>query len=379
MASPLTAMAAPTRQDVVITFSVTCIDGSGGAVLHPGATVPTLSNTFNIANVLNTLNAWITADLLLPDRILIENMTAWVEDLQVTSPSTDPSYGGFLPNPDALNATIMASYFAFHTLDLLNTTSVINNETLVDFVVNLQRTNATEYPNTLGGFVDTATNNATVAATYFALQTLDSLGELSQINQSLAIAWVNSSQILTNPTSPSYGGFTNGYGGITADLQTTFMALRSLEILGQLSIIDQTAARDYILPHYRTDTNYPQFYGGFSLTWDDPVATQLATFYAVAGLQILNADSQLSTSDITTWVLNTQTADGGFADITGSTGFAPQTNFAISTLDLLDQLPALLGPFGPEPFIFPWWIVAAVIIIVIIILFVICARRAEWF
>jgi prenyltransferase beta subunit len=379
MVSPLTALAASTRQDVVITFSITCIDSSGGAVLHPGATVPTVSNTFEITNALNTLDAWITADLLLPDRVLIENITAWVEDLQVTSPSTDPSYGGFLPYPNAPNATLTASHFAFHTLDLLNTTASIDNGPLVNFIVNLQRTNATEYPHTLGGFADKATNNATLAATYFALQTLDSLDELSQINQSLVIAWLNASQILTTPTSPSYGGFTNGYEGTTADLQTTFMALRSLEILGQLNIIDQNAARDYILPHYRADTNYPQFFGGFSLTPDDPVATQLATYYAVAGLQILNADSQLSVEEITTWVLNTQTADGGFADVTDHTGFAPQTNFAISTLALLDQLPTLLEPFGLEPYIFPWWIVAAVIIIIIIILFVICARRAEWF
>lgn len=372
-------MAAPTRQDVVITFSVTSIDGSGGAVLHPGATVPRMSNTFDITNVLNTLDAWIAADLLMPDRFLIENITTWINGLFLNESASDLGYGGFLPYLDAPNATLTASGFAVQSLALLNQTDTIDSSILIDFVVNLQHTNATLFPETVGAFTDTINRSATVSATYFAIQILDEYDAISQMNTSLAINWLNSSQILSDPAVISYGGFANGRNTTNADLQTTYMALRSLEILGALSIIDQTAAIDYILPHNREDPNYPQFYGGFANTPDSPVATHFATFYAVASLQILEAGNQLSSDDITNWILSTQALDGGFADVSGATGFAPQTNLAISTLALLDQLGSLLVPVGPDLYVFPWWIVAVAVVVILIVLCIIIARRSEWF
>ncbi len=379
MVSPLAVMAAPTRQDVVVTFSVTCIHGSGGAVLHPGAASPTVSNTFAIANVLNMTDAWLVADLLLPDRILKENMTAWIEELQVTSPVNSLDYGGFLASAITENSTLSASYFAIQALDKLNETDAIDSAILFDFIVRLQRTNVTEYPDTVGGFSDKNGTSVTVAATYFAIQMLEIYDELSRINTTLAIAWINSSQSLQSVASPSYGGFVNGRNSSTADLQTTFMALKSLEILGALGTINQTAVINYILPHYRENANYPQYYGGFSLTPDTQAATHWATYYAVAALHTIGAEDQLSTDSIAAWILSTQTADGGFADEAGAIGFAPQTNLAISTLALLDQLQTLQVPIGADLYIFPWWIVGIVVIIVIIVLFVIFARRAEWF
>jgi prenyltransferase beta subunit len=338
-----------------------------------------MSNTFDIANVLDTLEAWITADLLMPDRILIENMTAWVHGLFVNESVSDLNYGGFLPYAEYPNATMTASALAVHSLDLLNRTNSIDSSILIDFVINLQRTNATLYPETVGAFSETINRSATVSATAYAIQTLDVYNEISQMNTSLAIAWLNSSQMLTNPTSASYGGFANGRNSTNADLQTTYLALRSLEILGSLSIIDQTATVDYILSHYRDNTNYPQYFGGFSNTPDNPVATHFATYYAVAGLHILGESNQLSSLEITTWILSTQTPDGGFADASGLTGFAPQTNLAISTLTLLDQLGSLLLPIGPDLYLFPWWIVGVVVIVIIVVLFIVIARRSDWF
>ncbi len=380
MASPMTAMAAPTRQDAIVIFSVSCLDHSGGAVQHPGATVPTMSNTFAIANILDTLDAWIGADLLLPDRLLIENMTAWVGSLFINETDTDPNYGGFLPYSSYPNATLTASAFAVQALERLNRTQSIDSTILVNFTIDLQRTNATLYPDTVGGFTENIQiNTATVSATFAAIQILEIYNAISQMNTSLAVSWLNSSQLLSNPASPSYGGFANGRNSTNADLQTTYMALQSLEILGALSTINQTAAIEYILLHYREDTNYPQFFGGFSNTPDNPVATHLATFYAVAGLQILDASSQITAEDVTGWVLSTQTLDGGFADIAGASGFASQSNFAVSTLALLDQLDTLLVPIGPDLFIFPWWIVAIAVVVIILVLCIIIARRAEWF
>ena len=381
MLSPLSALAASSRQDLIVLYSIDCIDNSGGGLLHPGATTigPTASNTFAIANIFDTMGVWEGADLLLPDRILKDNMTAWIEHLQITDADAI-DYGGFLATSDAENATLKSSFYAIQALAAMDTTEDINEVSLYDFIVRLQRTNATDYPDTVGGFADRAYNsNATVAATYYALETLNTYNQLTLVNQTLAVDWLNSSQLLASPNSPSYGGFANGRTSSTADLQTTFMALRSLELLGSLAIINQTAAIEYILPHYRSDTNYPQYIGGFSITPDDPAATHWATYYAVAALQILGADSQLNSDAIITWILSTQNTDGGFADTPGAGSFIPQTNLAVSTLALLDAIARVQEPFGNDPYIFPWWIVGIVVIIIVIILFILIARRADWF
>jgi prenyltransferase beta subunit len=381
MLSPLSVLAASSRQDLIVLFSIDCIDDSGGGLLHLGASISgtTAAYTFAIANVLNTMDVWEGADALLPDRVLKDNMTAWIEQLQETDTNAI-DYGGFKTHEGASNATLMGSFYAIQTLAAMDTTDDIDETSLYDFIVSFQRTNATEYPDTLGGFADRAYNSsATVAATYFALEILNTYNQLSLVNQSLAINWVNSSQFLGLSSSPSYGGFVNGRGSSTADLQTTFMALRSLELLGSLSIINQTAAIQYIFPHYRSDSNYPHFVGGFSSTPDDPVATHWATYYAVAALLILGAESQLTSDAIVSWVLSTQNTDGGFADTLGDSGFTPQTNLAVTTLALLNAIVRLQDPFGLDPYIFPWWVVGLIAIIIVIVIFIFIARRAEWF
>jgi len=381
MLSPLSALAASSRQDLIVLYSIDCIHNSGGGLLHPGATTagPTASNTFAIANIFNTMDVWEGADLLLPDRVLKDNMTAWIVQLQITD--TDAiDYGGFLTMVGAPNATLMGSFYAVQALSAMDTTTDIDEAILYNFIVNLQRTNITEYPDTLGGFADrTYNSSATVAATYYALETLNTYSQLGLVNQSLAIDWLNSSQLLASPGSQSYGGFANGRTSSTADLQTTFMALRSLELLGNLAIINQTAAIQYILPHYCSDTNYPQHFGGFSITPNDPAANHWATYYAVAALQILGAESQLNSDAIITWLLSTQNTDGGFADTLGVSSFIPQTNLAVSTLALLDATAHLQEAFGNDPYIFPWWIIALVAIIIVIVIFIYIARRADWF
>ena len=381
MLSPLSALAASSRQDLIVLYSIDCLDNSGGGLLHPGATTigPTAANTFAIANIFDTMDVWEGADLLLLDRVLKDNMTAWIEQLQITDTNAI-DYGGFQTMLSAPNATLMGSFYAVQALAAMDTTDDIDEASLYDFIVSLQRTNATEYPDTVGGFADRAYNsNATVAATYYALETLNTYNQLALVNQSLAIDWLNSSQFLASPSSPSYGGFVNGRTSSTADLQTTFMALRSLELLGNLAIINQTAAIEYILPHYRSDINYPHHIGGFSITPDDPAAVHWATYYAVAALQILGAESQLNSNAVISWVLSTQNTDGGFADTPGGSSFIPQTNLALSTLALLDALPRVQEPFGNDPYIFPWWIVGIVVIIIVIVLFIYIARRADWF
>jgi prenyltransferase beta subunit len=306
-------------------------------------------------------------------------MTKWVKGLQNTTKPTNKNYGGFVQRSNATIATLQYTHDALLTLGWLNRTGSINGTLAANFTVALQRTNATAYPDTLGGFADRYNESASVAGTYYALEALLVLGQLSRINSTLAITWLNSCQVLVPANSTSYGGFVNGRNATFATLQSTYMAVRCLEILGALASMNQSAAIAFALSCYRSDSDYPQYQGGFGQTPDDFVSTQSATYYAVATLSILGADSQLAADAVSAWVLGKQCTDGGFADTIPASGLAPETYFAVATLALLNRLDSLNEVTEPEPYIFPLWIVGLAVLITVLVVCVVIARREKWF
>lgn len=380
MLSPAVTTGAATRKQHVIDFAASCVDNRGGAVLHSGVTVPTVSATYATAGVLQTLSAWTAADDLLTVSDLVANMTKWVKGLQnTTKPANNKNYGGFVERSNATIATLRYTHDALLTLGWLSKTSSINGTLAANFTVNLQRLNATAWPTTLGGFADRYNENASVAATYYALEALAVLGQLSRINSSLAITWLNSCQVLVPHNSTSYGGFTNGRNATFATLQSTYMAVRSLEILGALTSMNQSAVIAFALSCYHSNLNYPQYQGGFGQTSDDFVSTQSATYYAAAMLKILGAEAQLAADAVSVWVLSKQCTDGGFADTIPASGLAPETYFAVATLALLNRLDSLNEVTEPEPYVFPLWIVGLAVLITVLVICVVIARREKWF
>ncbi len=377
--SPATVAGAVTRRQLVLDFSANSIDSSGGALLHPEARNATILACFAITNILQILKAWNETDALLPEHNLIENLTSWIQDRQNTTDIVNnTNYGGFYADHKANMTTIQYTHYAVASLALLNQTFSIDYQLVVNFTSNLQLTNITKYPDTAGGFMNFFNGTPTVAATYYALEVLDLYNELSRANSSLALSWLNSSQILTTPTTASYGGFVNGREATIADIQSTFMAIRGLQILSSLNAMNQSAAINFILSCYQSDSNYPQYQGGFSSTPDSIVATPLATYYAVAALAILGATNQLVTNDIMDYILSKQTTNGGFADAADLIGLTPQTYYCIGTLELLDQTEALLEIIETDPYEFPWWVVGLAVVIVFVAILIYIARRREW-
>jgi len=106
MLSPAVTTGATTRKQHIISFAASCIDNRGGAVLHSGVTVPTVSATYATAGVLETLSAWTAADDLLLESDLVANMTKWVKGLQNTTKPTNKNYGGFVQRSNATIATL---------------------------------------------------------------------------------------------------------------------------------------------------------------------------------------------------------------------------------------------------------------------------------
>ena len=381
--SPAAVAGAETRQTRVVSFTASCLHESGGALLHPDAESPTLSATQAIASVLETLEAWTDADAIHPDWDISANMSSWVQDFwNDTNVANNTDLGGFYLYDGAENASLTATFLAIQTLYQLNETYTVDYTIVVNFTARHQRLNETEYPVTYGGFADTISANATVAATYYVLELFgdddiyaDYIGE---INASLVAPWLNSSQVLTPTYSPSYGGFTNSPNGTVSDLQSTFMAVRSLEILDELDVINQAAVLQFVLSCYQNDTNYPHYLGGYSATPDDIVSTQIATYYALRILLILGAVNQIQVEDTASWVITKQTDEGGFADTAEGSGLALQTHWATSTLVLLNKTALLQEILIPDPVPFPWLPVVGVVAVAFLVIIAIFARRKKW-
>lgn len=374
---------AETRQTRVVSFSASSLHESGGAMLHPNAESPTFSATHAIAGVLETLEAWTEADAIHPDWDIATNMSSWVQDFwNNTDVANNTNYGGFYLYDGAQNASLTATFLAIQTLHKINETFAVDYNIVVNFTARHQRLNETDYPITFGGFADTIDANATVAATYYALELYGDediyAPYISEINASIIAPWLNSCQVLSPTNSPSYGGFMNSPDSTVSDIQSSFMAVRCLEILDELDTINQAALLQFVLSCYQNNTNYPNYLGGYSATPDDIVSTQLATYYALRILLILDEENQIQVDDTASWVISKQTDDGGFSDSAEGSGLALQTYWAISTLALLNRTELLQEIIVPDPIILPLWIIGAVAIVAILVIIVIVARRQKW-
>ncbi|MFX1475509.1 MAG: prenyltransferase/squalene oxidase repeat-containing protein [Promethearchaeota archaeon] len=383
--SPAAVAGAETRKQRVVSFAASCFHESGGALSHPDAESPTLSASHAIVSVIGALDGWADANATHPDWDLWANMSSWVQGFwNDTIVANNTNYGGFYLFDGAENASLTATSLAIQTLHHVNATFAVDYTIVVNFTACHQRLNETVYPVTYGGFADTIDANATIAATYYVLELLGDeeiyAPYIDEINMTIIAPWLNSCQVLSPTISPSYGGFMNSPNATIADLQSTFMAVRSLEILDELDVIDQAAALQFVLSCFQNNTNYPHYLGGYSATPDDIVSTQIATYYAVRTLFILGAESQLQLQNdtIASWVISKQTTEGGFSDTAEGTALAQQTNWAIQTLVLLNQTDLLLEILVYDPPQFPWLIVGGIVVVVFLVILVIFARRRKW-
>ncbi len=382
--SPATVAGAETRQTRVVSFTASCLHESGGALLYPDAESPTFSATYAVVSILETLDGWATANDTHPDWNIPANMSSWVQDFwNDTNVANNTDYGGFYLTEGAENASLTATHYAILILHQLDETFAVDYNIVVNFTARHQRLNETEYPITYGGFADTIDGNATVAATYYALELFGNdtiyAPYIGEINASLVVPWLNSCQVLSPTNSPSYGGFLNSPNGTVSDIQSTFMAVRSLEIVDGLGSINQTAAIQFVSSLYQNNTNYPDYLGGYSATPDDMVSTHLATYYAIRTLLILGATNQIQVDDTAAWIINKQTVGGGFADSAEGSGLALQTHWAVSTLALLNRMNLLEEIIFIEPPPFPWLIVGGVVVVAFLVIFVVIGRRKKWF
>ncbi|MHA1267070.1 MAG: prenyltransferase/squalene oxidase repeat-containing protein [Candidatus Helarchaeota archaeon] len=187
---------------------------------------------------------------------------------------------------------VEAQYWGVASAFLSEKENSLNSSSIVAFLEECQ--------NPAGGFGAIPNSTSSVVDTYAAIETLRSLGGLSQINRTAAINWLQSLQT-------QEGGFA-AYIGIDAFLQS-----------------------------------YAPIYGFFTdFMLDETKPSTEASFFALASLKRLQANP-LNQTSLKLWLLSAQNADGGFPFTIGIRSDAVSTFYSVQALDLLN-----LEPFSSQ-------------------------------
>ena len=206
-------------------------------------------------------------------------------------------------------------------------------------------------------------------ATYYALYILEALGNLDQINQSSITDYIMShydsySHIFLDKYSYRYldTDFSQGYYALTSILEVNCYALLSLDILGQLGIIDTQDSIDFIWSCYNPEGSENGFIGqpySPNLIEEFKIATMDNTFFAVRTLDLL-IDDWSSYNDektsIVQYITSLQLLNGGFLndndtsfDSFASPMFEPNllsSYYCIKSLEVLNSVNSInIGGF----------------------------------
>jgi len=200
-----------------------------------------------------------------------------------------------------LNESVSSSHYALLALKILNHIEEIMKPQVEKFLVSSQYLEI-RIPHELqyhGGFGEGPDRSAKLSSTYFAVATLSLIHALNQTNLDAIVSW-------TMKHYTGNGGFSedlNFYSTYTEDdrtisnvveatdatLQGTFYAVKILESLGMLHLVDDEKVSSYILGFQRRT-------GGFSLRTSSDEATTKDMYMAIEALASLGRIRSLEES-----------------------------------------------------------------------------------
>ncbi|TFF83758.1 hypothetical protein EU524_01935 [Candidatus Thorarchaeota archaeon] len=251
------------------------------------------------------------------------------------------------------------------------------NETALVHWVNKTQTES-------GGFSAEPGLYPDIVSTYHALATLEILDTIYGEDLNAWSYLANESLTLGFIEDCRYG---NGFmlspisdrEGVTA----TAAALLALEILDELATYPGLdAVKLWILDRQVTDTPDPDFLGGFeetTLTEDPNLQT---TYWAMKGLDLLQGVEELNETIVQDFILSCQSADGAWALVPGiETGNLVYASYAAECLDYLGNARAILSSsVDPETgggFVVDWRALVIVGIIIVALVLALLSIRMD--
>lgn len=232
--------------------------------------------------------------------------------------------GGFRPKPQhTTTSSVIFTYYALVTLDLLGESEAIDSKAAVDFL------RARVQPD--GGIVATSgqKDQANLATTYYGIESLRLLGALDRIDKKQVVAFIQHYR-------EKGRGFTRVEGGVSIP-QSTFMGVRALQSLG---VLTAEVRKDTI--SYLKSTRYS------GLITDRKYAL-LPNVEAMASmleaLDVLSGLDQVNTRKIYDFIVSLYVEQiGGFGPRPGLGATPASTYQAILSLVRLGKLPDPMNP-----------------------------------
>ncbi|MHA1278285.1 MAG: prenyltransferase/squalene oxidase repeat-containing protein [Candidatus Helarchaeota archaeon] len=183
------------------------------------------------------------------------------------------------------NISLYATYYGLEAL-FMNSTD-LTNYNISSWLLNRQNINSAS--DGYGGFA-TDGNSSNIWATWAAMGAIDRLNISRVFLVEPLVTWINSSQNL-NSLEDEYGDFSSGPGEDDYSMLHLYAAVASLHWLGDayLSRINTEAALNLLLNLQNTD-------GGFRVNSLEAPSSLSTTYYAVCSFDLLGEISKLNES-----------------------------------------------------------------------------------
>jgi len=239
--------------------------------------------------------------------------------------------GGFSPEPTySKTPNLIFTYYALMAAGLLDAGDQIDRRRAADFVLALVRGD--------GGIAATEKKGekATLATTYYGVESLRILGALARLDREKSVAFI-----------AEYRAKDGGFGAIRGgnpSPQATFMAARSLDLLGALA--DEVKAGAIV---YLKTTRYPGLVKDKEFSGLPQIQ---AMAYTLEALSVLGAMREINADRVYGFVASLYIPDnGGFGPRPGLGTTPPSTYQAIACLVRLGKLqdPLVSATATPAP------------------------------
>jgi prenyltransferase beta subunit len=227
--------------------------------------------------------------------------------------------GGFTPSPaHARTSNVIYSYYALRTLDLLGETQAIDRKAATGFLL------ARIQP--AGGFAATAREGeqASLATTFYGIEALRLLGSVDSLDKEKMIAFIQRYR-------EQGKGFVRVTGGVSTP-QSTFMGVQSLQSLGALT--KQVGSE---VVSYLKGTRYSGLITDRQYKLLPSIEAMAATLQALA---LLSAVQEIDSDKVHAFIDSLYVPDnGGFGPRPGLGTTPAGTYYAILCLVRLGSLP----------------------------------------
>ncbi|NOQ69056.1 MAG: hypothetical protein GQ573_02970 [Gammaproteobacteria bacterium] len=227
--------------------------------------------------------------------------------------------GGFRPVPaHAKTASVIYTYYALKTLDMLKQTKAINSKAAINFLLARVQKG--------GGFAATAREGerANLATTYYGIEALHLLGAVNSLDKTQTLSFIRSYR------EPGRG-FSRVQGSVSIP-KASFMGIRSLKNLDALT--DKISSE--VVAYLKTTR-----YSGQIKDQKYRLLPKIeAMAYTLEGLATLSAVQQVDEDKVHEFIRSLYIPDnGGFGPKPGLGTTPPSTYYAIVSLVQLGRLP----------------------------------------